>query len=192
MALISCPECSKEISDKADFCPHCGFTNQNTATATAPARSEEIVNREVFKAANHSFVLGEITSISRIETRGWVFGLDNVSLGMFADSVPILGDFDSDGELTANDIDLLSSQIPSSPQDPGFDLNADGIVDSADHQHWVTSSDIANTILGDADLDHGRSLVARSDRFRTATTSGPHHGESTENRRETMRGQKDP
>ena len=25
MALISCPECSKEISDKADVCPQCGF-----------------------------------------------------------------------------------------------------------------------------------------------------------------------
>ena len=25
MALISCPECNKQISDKAKFCPHCGF-----------------------------------------------------------------------------------------------------------------------------------------------------------------------
>lgn len=25
MALICCPECSKEISDKADACPQCGF-----------------------------------------------------------------------------------------------------------------------------------------------------------------------
>lgn len=24
MALISCPECGKEISDKAVACPHCG------------------------------------------------------------------------------------------------------------------------------------------------------------------------
>ena len=24
MALISCPECGKEISDKAFACPHCG------------------------------------------------------------------------------------------------------------------------------------------------------------------------
>ena len=24
MALIKCPECGKEISDKAEFCPHCG------------------------------------------------------------------------------------------------------------------------------------------------------------------------
>lgn len=25
MALIKCPECSKEISDKAESCPHCGY-----------------------------------------------------------------------------------------------------------------------------------------------------------------------
>ena len=25
MALINCPECQKSISDKAEFCPHCGL-----------------------------------------------------------------------------------------------------------------------------------------------------------------------
>ena len=25
MALITCPECGKEMSDQADACPHCGF-----------------------------------------------------------------------------------------------------------------------------------------------------------------------
>ncbi|HCJ6434223.1 zinc ribbon domain-containing protein [Acinetobacter baumannii] len=25
MALISCPECKREISDQAKSCPHCGF-----------------------------------------------------------------------------------------------------------------------------------------------------------------------
>lgn len=25
MALIKCPECGNEISDKAASCPHCGF-----------------------------------------------------------------------------------------------------------------------------------------------------------------------
>ena len=26
MALIKCSECGKQISDKAEFCPHCGIT----------------------------------------------------------------------------------------------------------------------------------------------------------------------
>lgn len=25
MALIKCPECGKEVSDKADSCPECGY-----------------------------------------------------------------------------------------------------------------------------------------------------------------------
>ncbi len=25
MAIIQCPECGKEVSDKAGNCPHCGF-----------------------------------------------------------------------------------------------------------------------------------------------------------------------
>ena len=29
MALITCKECGKEISDKADFCPHCGYKNNS-------------------------------------------------------------------------------------------------------------------------------------------------------------------
>lgn len=30
MALISCPECTAQISDKAFICPHCGYPIQNT------------------------------------------------------------------------------------------------------------------------------------------------------------------
>lgn len=26
MAIISCPECSNQVSDKAPYCPHCGFS----------------------------------------------------------------------------------------------------------------------------------------------------------------------
>ncbi|MBQ3318879.1 zinc ribbon domain-containing protein [Candidatus Saccharibacteria bacterium] len=32
MALTKCPECGKEISDKADSCPHCGKVLKETAT----------------------------------------------------------------------------------------------------------------------------------------------------------------
>jgi uncharacterized OB-fold protein len=36
MALIKCPECGKQISDKAEVCPHCGVE----------ARKELAKNRE--------------------------------------------------------------------------------------------------------------------------------------------------
>lgn len=30
MALIVCPECGKEVSDKSEFCIHCGYPLINT------------------------------------------------------------------------------------------------------------------------------------------------------------------
>ena len=31
--IIKCPECGKEISDKAKFCIHCGFTLNEAASS---------------------------------------------------------------------------------------------------------------------------------------------------------------
>lgn len=50
MALIKCPECGKEISDRAVSCPHCGYPIKNLS------REKESVNEyavilEVYKAS---------------------------------------------------------------------------------------------------------------------------------------------
>ena len=47
MALIKCPECGKEISDKAVSCPHCGF----------PISKEEVkdINEMVNNYINYSY-----------------------------------------------------------------------------------------------------------------------------------------
>ena len=37
MALIKCPECGKEVSDKAKMCPNCGF---EVAEALSPAKTQ--------------------------------------------------------------------------------------------------------------------------------------------------------
>lgn len=87
------------------------------------------------------------------ETRGWVFGLDNVSLRLFADAISVLGDFDGNGQLTAGDIDLLSEAIRDGEDALSFDVNSDDVIDFADREHWVTSREIANTLFGDANLD---------------------------------------
>lgn len=63
--------------------------------------------------------------------------------------VGIAGDFDADGELTAADIDLLSSAVGMA--DLSFDVNGDGEVSGADRDFWV--SDLAQTFRGDADLN---------------------------------------
>jgi hypothetical protein len=40
MALIKCPDCSKDVSDKAAACPHCGSPLAQTLTQAAPASSQ--------------------------------------------------------------------------------------------------------------------------------------------------------
>lgn len=42
MALINCPECNKEISDKATVCPHCGYGLNSISVITAHKRSNAI------------------------------------------------------------------------------------------------------------------------------------------------------
>lgn len=42
MALIQCPECNREISDKANFCPHCGYQAQTTEVGTPEVVEEQM------------------------------------------------------------------------------------------------------------------------------------------------------
>ena len=61
----------------------------------------------------------------------------------------IVGDFDGDGALLANDIDLLVGAVGGSEE--LFDLDNDGSVDQEDRRIWV--EDIFGTHFGDADLN---------------------------------------
>lgn len=51
MALINCPECNKEISDKATNCPHCG----NPISEPKP-----IIIRKDYKAKAKAFTIAGI------------------------------------------------------------------------------------------------------------------------------------
>ncbi|MBK5929201.1 zinc ribbon domain-containing protein [Halochromatium salexigens] len=41
MALIDCPECGGQVSDRAPTCPHCGVPIANSANASIGAKSEQ-------------------------------------------------------------------------------------------------------------------------------------------------------
>ncbi|MCA9200448.1 MAG: hypothetical protein KDA87_23070, partial [Planctomycetales bacterium] len=62
----------------------------------------------------------------------------------------LLGDFNGNGALDAEDIDLLSAAA-NGAGGAQFDLTGDGNVDDADRDKWVV--EIANTYYGDSDLD---------------------------------------
>jgi hypothetical protein len=63
----------------------------------------------------------------------------------------ILGDFDSDGQLTAADIDILSAAVRDESIDARYDLNNDSLINGDDRIVWVQT--IKNTHFGDANLD---------------------------------------
>ena len=63
----------------------------------------------------------------------------------------LIGDFNNNSELDAEDINLLAAEIRAGSDNPVFDLDGDGAVNNKDHAAWV--SDLANTFVGDSNLD---------------------------------------
>ncbi|MEZ6119465.1 MAG: PEP-CTERM sorting domain-containing protein [Pirellulaceae bacterium] len=72
--------------------------------------------------------------------------------GIGEDDVPgVDGDFNGNGQLDADDIDLLSAAVLANSNNLSFDVNGDGLVTDADRQEWVEG--LSNTYFGDSNLD---------------------------------------
>ena len=46
MALIKCPKCGKDFSDRAQACPHCGISKEEVARLIAEQEAAEAAERE--------------------------------------------------------------------------------------------------------------------------------------------------
>ncbi len=71
------------------------------------------------------------------------------SPGLFG--VSVRGDFNGDGSVDAQDIDLLFAQLRSPSPDRAFDLTGDGAVDQQDRDEMIER--ILGTSYGDSNLD---------------------------------------
>lgn len=72
--------------------------------------------------------------------------------------VTVLCDFDNDGVCDGTDINLLMNELVDGTNDPLYDLNADGVIDEADRDAWLSEAATENGfaqpyLLGDANLD---------------------------------------
>ena len=79
-------------------------------------------------------------------------GMD-VAVGLPIDMETVDGDFNMNGILDAEDIDLLSKEVVAGSNNPDFDLNGDDLVNGEDRTLWVEGPDFSNTYFGDANLD---------------------------------------
>ena len=84
-----------------------------------------------------------------------------IDMGAFeVQQAAIDGDFNDDGDLDGDDIDMLVENIAIGPADPAmFDLTGDGLVNLADRDQWLALAGAMNLpsgnpyLVGDANLD---------------------------------------
>lgn len=82
------------------------------------------------------------------------------------------GDFNADGTIAFDDIDLLGVEVRVGTSRPKFDLNMDSVVDAMDIKYLVEN--VLQTRLGDANLDGGvgfEDFVSLSTNFSKAASS---------------------
>ena len=83
--------------------------------------------------------------LEAIDFQGNLIGTDTVKVSSSA------ADFNANGQVDGQDIDLLCGQIRLAEFDPRFDLNADSLIDHADFERLI--QDVLETGPGDANLD---------------------------------------
>lgn len=74
MAMVTCPECGKEISDSASFCPHCGYL----LALSKSSRSTELSEPKKNNALGIAYVVCGVAAV--------IFGIFTLAIiiGFFA------------------------------------------------------------------------------------------------------------
>lgn len=118
-----------------------------TGTVAAGDSIQPTVNLDTTQSGEFSAVM--LIKISDLDLPGEIQQTLILNLLAQVTEIAVPGDFDGDGLLTAQDIDLLFANLGGA--DPTYDLTNDGQVTNADADLWVST--LANTAYGDTDLD---------------------------------------
>ncbi len=118
-----------------------------TGTTFNIKSSGACVNGDSFKIVDANTIVGTPTITTVTAGQNWVF---NSATGTITLGGAVPGDYNSNGQLDAGDLDLQSNAIAANGP-ASFDLNGDGAVNFDDRKVWVNT--LKKTWVGDADLD---------------------------------------
>ena len=85
MALITCPDCKKEISESAPTCPHCGRPMKpatQTIEETAKQYKIHIAASVVSMIVGVMIIYMSISKMGNISTKGAIFGAIITMIGL--------------------------------------------------------------------------------------------------------------
>ncbi|MCA9196527.1 MAG: hypothetical protein KDA87_03275 [Planctomycetales bacterium] len=101
-------------------------------------------------AGNSSWSEGDWNGDGEFDSSDFVAAFEGGGYEIGPRPMSPLGDFDRDGMLDIDDINLLLRHVSVGTSD-ALDVNDDGFVNAGDIEHWV--ADLKNTWIGDENLD---------------------------------------
>lgn len=114
MALINCPECNKEISDKAISCPNCGYPlNQKP---TDESCEYNVIITKLFDNCNKIALIGAIRGIKKwglAETKSTIENLpatifSNMDLNSANSAVDMLLKYGAESKITKAEMPMVN------------------------------------------------------------------------------------
>jgi len=140
---------------------HLQFSLDGADNTTADERSDEAVSGNLWTDENLWISVSETTTSISLLAGAETSETHSPSDYEVVDAPPaLIGDFDGDGDVDADDIDAYRGNIGQSAMGElaPLNLDQDEMITLADHnllvtQHVQTSNNLTGTILGDANLD---------------------------------------
>ena len=89
MALIKCPECGKQVSDRASSCPQCGCPISGSGVASKPttAQIRVVCKTNTIKVGSQSTKHGCIVNVPVIGSKEILLSAWGGAVGVFGSSV---------------------------------------------------------------------------------------------------------
>jgi hypothetical protein len=114
------------------------------------AGTGSLTNGDSFLIIDVDQINGTPIITSRDPGQTWTF---DPNTGFITFGAGLRGDFNGNGELDLEDIDLLSEQSAAETHLAQYDLTGDGLVNQADVNEWAKAKDIGYTWIGDSTFD---------------------------------------